>query len=146
VRTLREIQSTLTTIGAIPEFKSLLGRRTGKEQKELKQISAKLNNHSRITKRIRDCLGGHVLPGSVEKALNNLGPDSFGFFEVVRLARKTHFRMAEQLVVEILADGEPESQKAAKIESDVLVWAKLLPVVESLEKVVEIYLSARGYL
>lgn len=56
----------------------------------------------------------------------------------------THFKMAGEPVVEIFVAGVPESQKMSKLENDIRTLAELLPVVERLEKVLDMYAEARG--
>lgn len=146
VRTLWEIQGTLTTIRMSSEFKHMLSKRTSRERSELRQICAKLNAASKITKAIRDSLGGHVLQGAVEKALDNIPYDHFGILQVGKVIGRTHFKMAGELVAEIVTGGVPESEKLPKLQSDIRALAGLLPVVESLDQVLKIYIAERGLL
>lgn len=144
VRTLWEIQGTLTTIRANPEFKRILQRRSAKEQNQLKQISSKLNAAASLTKEIRNAMGGHVLPEAVTRALDNMSYDRWGVLEFGSVIGATHFKVAGELIAEMLVAGVPEKNKLVKLEADMKTMASLLPVVESLELVLEMYASARG--
>jgi hypothetical protein len=121
----------------------MLQKRSHKVRADLKQICAKLNAASAVTRTIRNALGGHILPQAVQTALNNIAYDRWGVLEVGRVSKDTHFKMAGDLVVEIFADGVPESQKSSKIEGDIGTLAELLPVVVQLEEVINIYLEER---
>src|SRR5260370_27128549 len=68
VRTLWEIQGTLTTIRTNPEFRRILQGRSPREQNQLKQILSKLNAAASLTKEIRNAMGGHVLPQAITRA------------------------------------------------------------------------------
>jgi len=70
VRTLWEIQGTLTTIRTNREFKRILQRRPQSEQNQIKRISSKLNAAASLTREIRNAMGGHVLPEAVTRALD----------------------------------------------------------------------------
>ncbi len=129
-----------------PEFKRMLKRESPREQRELSQISAKLNASASIVKELRNALGGHVLPESVAKAVDGMPHDKWGFLEVGRTIGATHFKMSMELVEEIFVAGVPENQKRAKLENDIETLANLLPVVERLEKVIVMYAAARSLL
>lgn len=144
VRTLWEIQGTLTTIRANPEFKRILQSRSGKEQNQLKQISSKLNAAASLTREIRNAMGGHVLPEAVTRALDNMPYDRWGVIEFGSVIGATHFKVAGELIAEMLVTGVPEGKKLAKLEADMKTMASLLPVVENLDLVLEMYASARG--
>lgn len=146
VRTLWEIQGALTMILRNPEFKRMIEKRPAKERAQLRDIAKRLNTASHLTKTVRDNIGGHVLHHAVQKALNNIPYDNVGMIEVGRTIKRTHFKMAGDIVAEIFADGEPEVSKLAKIEKDFQILAGLLPVIVRLEQVLEIYLSSRGLL
>lgn len=146
VRTLREIRGCLTRISMNKEFKYMLGTRSAKERRELSAICARLNSASAVTKGIRDSLGGHVLHSAVQKAVDNLDYDRWGLVEIGRVLDATHFKVAGELVAEILTDGAPEAEKVAKIEEDIRTLADLLPVVRRLDEVLHVYVEARGLL
>jgi len=144
VRTLWEIQGTLTTIRTNPEFKRILQRRSAKEQNQLKQISSKLNAAASLTREIRNAMGGHVLPEAVTRALDNMPYDRWGVIEFGSVIGATHFKVAGELIAEMLVAGVPEEKKLVKLEADIRTMASLLPVVQNLELVLEMYASARG--
>jgi hypothetical protein len=146
IRTLWEIQGTFTTIRMSPAFKQILSTRSSQEQRQLQQISSKLNAAALTTKSIRDSLGGHVLPQAVATSMNGMPYDRWGVLEVGRVIGTTHLKIAGELVSEMLVAGVPDDQRMAKMEKDIRAMAGLLPVVKSLELVLEMYAEARDLL
>jgi hypothetical protein len=144
IRTLWEIQGALTTIRMNAEFKRIFKKQSQRQQDELRHMSAKLNGAASIVRSLRDALGGHVLPESVAKAIDNMPYGKWGFLEVGRTIGATHFKIAMQLVEEMFVAGVPENQKRSKMENDIKALADLLPVVDRLEKVIVMYAVARG--
>jgi hypothetical protein len=144
VRTLWEIQGALTAIRSNAEFKQILQKRLVAEQNQLKQISSKLNAAASVTKEIRNAMGGHVLLEAVTRALENMPSDRWGVLEVGSVIGTTHFKMAGDLISEMLVAGVPENQRVRKLEENIRTMASLLPVVKSLELVFEMYTTARG--
>jgi hypothetical protein len=144
VRTLWEIQGALTAIRSNKEFKRILQKRSGAEQNQLKQISSKLNAAASLTREIRNALGGHVLLEAVTNALDNMPSDKWGVLEVGSVIGTTHFKMAGELIIEMQIAGVPENQRVAKIEENIRTMASLLPVVKSLELILEMYTTDRG--
>lgn len=144
IRTLWEIQGTLTTIRMNPEFKRILKKQSIQEQNDLSRICAKLNAAASLMKDLRNALGGHVLQEKVAEAIDNLADDRWGVLEVGSAIKGTHFKMAGDLVAEMFVAGVHETEKAAKTESDLKTLAELLPVVERLENVLVMYTDARG--
>jgi hypothetical protein len=144
VRTLWEIQGTLTTIRMNPEFKRILQKRSAKEQNQLQQISSKLNAAASLTRDIRNAMGGHVLPEAVTRALDHMSSDRWGVLEFGSVIGATHFKIAGELIVEMLVADIPENKKLAKLEADMKTMASLLPVIQSLELVLAMYADARG--
>lgn len=144
VRTLWEIQGTLTTIRTNREFKRILQRRPQSEQNQIKRISSKLNAAASLTREIRNAMGGHILPEAVTGALDSLSYDRLGVLEFGAVIGATHYKVAGELIAEMLVTGVPESHKLAKLEATMRTMANLLPVVESLELLLFIYATARG--
>jgi len=146
VRTLWEIQGALTTIRTNPEFKRILQKRPARVQDQLKQISSKLNAAASLTREIRNAIGGHVLPDAVTRALETMPSDTWGVLEVGSVIGATHFKMAGELIREILIAGVPDDQRMARLETSIRTMASLLPVVKNLELVLAMYADARGLL
>ncbi len=144
VRTLWEIQGTLTTIRTNPEFRRILQGRSPREQNQLKQILSKLNAAASLTKEIRNAMGGHVLPQAITRALDNMSSDRWGVLEFGSVIGSTHFKVAGELIAEMLVAGVPEDKKLEKLKADMKTMASLLPVIQNLELILEMYASARG--
>jgi len=146
VRTLWEIQGAFTAIRKNLEFQRILQKRSSKEQTQLAQISARLNAAASLTKEIRNSVGGHVLTKAVSRALSNMPSDKWGTLEVGSVIGTTHFKIAGELIAEMLVAGTPDHKKQEKMEADFRTMASLLPVVTSLELVLAMYVNARGLL
>ncbi len=144
VRTLWEIQGTLTTIRSNPELKRIFLRSSPTEQNLIKQISSKLNAAASLTKEIRNAMGGHVLPEAVNRTLDGLSSDRFGVIEFGAVIGATHFKVAGELIAEMLVTGVPEDQKLDTLKTKMKTMAGLLPVVQALEIMLAIYADARG--
>jgi|SRR6267154_2919001 len=144
VRTLWEIQGALTTIRTNSEFKRILQKRLAREQDQLKQISSKLNTAASLTKEIRNAMGGHVLPEAVALALETMPSDTWGVLEVGSVIGATHFKMAGELIREMLIAGVPDDQRVVRLETSIRTMASLLPVIKNLELVLAMYADARG--
>jgi hypothetical protein len=126
VRTLWEIQGTLTTIRSNPEFKRIFRGMSPKEQNTIRQISSRLNAAAAPTREIRNAMGGHVLPDAVSRALDNLAYERFGVLEFGAVIGTTHYKVAGELIAEMLVTGVPEKQKMAKLEATMRTMADLL--------------------
>ncbi|SRR5258708_2816713 len=144
VRTLWEIQGTLTTIRSNPEFKQIFRRSSPTEQNLIRQISSKLNAAASLTKEIRNAMGGHVLPEAVSRAVDGLSYDRHGVLEFGAVIGATHFKVAGELIAEMLVTGVPEDQRLPTLQAKMKTMAGLLPVVQALEVVLAIYADARG--
>ena len=144
VRTLWEIQGAFTTIRTNPEFKHILQKRSAKEQDQLKQISSKLNAAASLTREIRNAIGGHILPEAVTRALETMPSDTWGVLEVGSVLGTTHFKMAGELIREMLIAGVPDDQRVARLQTSIRTMASLLPVVQNMELVLAMYADARG--
>jgi hypothetical protein len=80
----------------------------------------------------------------VTNALDNMPSDKWGVLEVGSVIGTTHFKMAGELIIEMQIAGVPENQRVAKIEENIRTMASLLPVVKSLELILEMYTTDRG--
>ncbi len=144
VRTLWEIKGANTKIRMDPEFKNMLASQPLSEQTMLREITKKLDESAPILRKIRDRLGGHVLEGGLRDALDNMSRERLALFEVGAKIGTTHFKMAGELVAEVLGAGAPQDDCAAMIEHDMLAIAELLPIIDRMERIIFIYAVARG--
>jgi hypothetical protein len=143
VRTLWEIRRALETLFTLPEFKRLLREQPLRRKRKFDDLLKKLSAGQVIVKGIRDSLGGHVLQRSVEKALNSMSFDRWGYIEVGRTLRETHYKFAGELVGEILLAEVPEAQRVSEAERHFRMVAELLPVFELIDIIFSMYAGAR---
>ncbi len=125
------------------EFKKGLASRPSKERDEFKKLVKQLNAEQQLVKQLRDSLGGHVLEGAVQKALDGMHPERLGFFEVGKILNSTHYKFAIELVAEILVSGVPDNQRVARLEDVFSRLGALLPIIAITDQIVLTYLISR---
>jgi len=143
VKTVGEIRQTIDTLNMVPEFRSALKAQPPKRRKEFDRIVKKLAQEQLLVKKTRDSLGGHVLHQTVEQALNDMPLDTFSYIEVGRIAKKTHYRFAAELVVEMLLAGVPQEKREVETERHFQTIADLLPVFTLTDIILTMYAGAR---
>ena len=143
VRTLLEIRKALETLNTIPEFKKALRKSPKVWQEKFAQMTKKLKQAETLVEETRNLLGGHVLQRGVEKALDNMDVERWGFIEAGRTLKQTHYKFAGELVGEILLAGVPEEKRMAELETHFQTIADLLPVYELSDIILTIYADHR---
>jgi hypothetical protein len=144
VRTLWEIRKTIETLNTVPQFKKVLKTQKPATKKQFEEMVRKLEKHQSLVQNMRDSLGGHVLQRTVEQALNDMPLDKYGYIEVGRTLKETHYRFASELVTEMLLAGVPESHQQAEAVRHFQTVAKLLPVFALTDVILTMYVNARG--
>jgi len=94
VRTMWEIQGANTVIRSNPMFKKMLAKCSARDQRQLKEITRKLNVAAPLVERLRNALGGHVDADYVATALREMEWERFGFLEVGQKIKETHYQFA----------------------------------------------------
>jgi hypothetical protein len=143
VRTLWEIRRTIETLNTVPEFKKIFKTQPLAWRTKFERMVRQLEKHQVLVQNVRNSLGGHVLQRTVEEALNGMPWDKFSYIEVGRVERKTHYRFAGELVLEMLLAGVPEDKREDEIKRVFRTTAKLLPVFELTGIILTMYVSAR---
>jgi hypothetical protein len=143
VKTVWEIRKTIETLNTVPEFKTVLKRQPIGWQKQFADMVNLLNKHERLVEDIRNSLGGHVLFRSVEQALDGMSFESFGYIEVGEIEKKTHYRFANDLVLEMMLQGVDEQKRLEEITRHFRSVADLLPVFALTGVLFTIYADAR---
>ena len=85
-----------------------------------------------------------MLPEAVTRALETMPSDTWGVLEVGSVLGTTHFKMAGELIREMLIAGVPDDQRVARLQTSIRTMASLLPVVQNMELVLAMYADARG--
>ena len=145
-RTMFEIASAISILQQQPEFKRILAQQSAADKTEFHSMVRGFNAKHALVKSIRNSIGGHVQQRSVEGALNDCDSDRASFFEVGQKRRNVRYRFAGEILVAILVAGIPDSEQASRSEKDLRSLAELLPALSVVDKIVEMYLEARGFL
>jgi hypothetical protein len=145
IRTLMEIFGVVQGMQSNAEFKRILAKRPRAERLELQQFIKQINVAHVLVKKLRNSIGGgHVQHGDVQAMLDDIGFGRWGFFEAGELVKDTHFKFAGELVAATMAVGIPEAHQVEQLEADIKQISELLPVVVMMEKLLLMYVEARG--
>lgn len=147
VRTLREIESGIHMLMSDPQFKGLLAAQEPERQKEFAEHIALMNKAIKVVNEVRNEICGHVLETAVQETLNDIsGSDVFGFLEIGPTLRRTYFRFAGELIIQMLVRGVPEADKENAFMEK---WEKISGLFNSfalIERVLNIYATDRRLL
>jgi hypothetical protein len=144
VKTIWEIRKTIETLNTIPEFKQVLQKQPVAWRKQYDKMVKLLNKHSALVEDIRNSLGGHVLFRTVEEALDGMSFDSFDYIEVGEIEKRTHYRFANSLVLEMVLKGVAEEKRLEEISRHFRSVADLLPVFALTGILFTIYADTRN--
>jgi hypothetical protein len=144
VKTIWEIRKTIETLNTIPEFRRVLQKQPIRWQKQYAKMVALLNKHATLVEDMRNSLGGHVLFRTVEKALDGMSFDSFSYIEVGEIEKHTHYRFANDLVLEMMLHGIDEQKREEEIRRHFRGVADLLPVFVLTGILFVVYADARN--
>lgn len=145
-RTLMEIQGGVRKLLGDKDFKALLHKQSPEVKREfgrLARLSAKVHP---ILKEIRNDICGHVLEDAVQEALEEISMDGFGFMEIGRTLKESHFKFTGELVVNILVRGVPEKEKAKVLGEKMETIADLFSLFALIERILSMYIEERGLL
>lgn len=146
VKTIWEIRKTFETLNTIPEFKRVLQKQPVAWQKQYSKMVKLLNRHATLVEDVRNSLGGHVLSRTVEQALDGMSFDSFDYIEVGEMEKRTHYRFANSLVLEMVLKGVDQEKRLEEISRHFRTVADLLPVFTLTGILFTVYADARKLL
>jgi hypothetical protein len=146
VKTIGEIRQTFEMLNAIPEFRSAFKGQPPIWKAKFDRIVRKLSEERLLVKRLRDALGGHVLQQTVAEALNKVSTEAFSYIEVAALAKKTHYRFANDLVRQMMLADAPETMWEGELRRGYRTTAELLPVFEVTDIIFTVYANSRNLL
>jgi hypothetical protein len=145
IRTLYEIFRVVDAMQRNPEFRRILEKHPSAAQRDVKTLMQQINKNRQLVGRLRNSIGGgHVQRSDVQRMLNNLDPDAFGFIEIGDRLEGTHFKFVGELVAATMVADIPQTDKVAKLEADVRQISQMLPIVVEMEKFLTMYLDSRG--
>jgi hypothetical protein len=144
IRTLMEIQSGIQRLLSDKDFKDLLYKQSPEVKREFGRLARVIAHAHPILKEIRNDICGHVLESAVQEALEEINLDSFGFMEIGRVLKKSHFKFAGELVASILVKGVAENQKAKVLGEKMEKIADALDAFALVERILFMYAEDRG--
>jgi len=147
IRTLREIEAGIQRLLSDPKFKILLARRKSDIQKEFAEHAALMNEGIQVVNEVRNEICGHVLESAVQGVLDEIGgSDVFGFLEIGPTMRRTYFKFAGELVLQVLVRGVPEVDKHKAFIEKLEKIGNLFRAFTLIERALYIYMEDRGLL
>jgi hypothetical protein len=116
IRTQMELSGAIQTLLKTTEFKELLAKAPKETQKAFDEAATVLAKAHPVAKDVRNDICGHVLEKAVQEALDRIAVDAWGFLDVGKIAKQTHYKFAGELVAEILLKGVTMEERR-RIES-----------------------------
>jgi hypothetical protein len=145
-RTLMEIQSGIQRLLSDKDFKALLHRQSPEVKREFGRLARVMAQVHPILKDIRNDICGHVREDAVQEALEEISLDSFGFLEIGRILKESHFKFAGELVASILVRGAAENGKAKVLGEKMAKIADAFGAFALIERILLMYIEDRGLL
>jgi hypothetical protein len=147
IRTLREIEAGIQRLLSDPQFKVLLARQKSGIQKEFAEHAALMNAGIHVLNEVRNEICGHVLESAVQGVLDEIGgSDVFGLLEIGPTMRRTYFKFAGELVIQVLVRGAPEADKHKVFIEKLEKIGNLFRAFSLIERALYIYMEDRGLL
>ena len=146
IRTQMELSGAVQVLLKSPEFEQLLSRATQEIQKAFREAASVIGKAHPIAKDVRNDICGHVREQAVQAALEVIDPDSWGFLDVGRIAKQTHYKFAGELIAEILLKGVSREERAKIESSKFATIAELTEIFSLIELCVLLYAEDRRLL
>src|SRR5713226_2465324 len=146
VRTEMELSGAIQTLLNEPEFRNLLAKEPREIQNDFQEAAQAIGKAHTLAKDVRNDICGHVREAAVQEALERIDPASWGFLDLSKIAKHTHYKFAGELTAAILLKGVNEEERR-KVESN--KWATiadLVPLFALIERCVLIYAEDRKLL
>jgi hypothetical protein len=133
----------LPCFGKIPIFGIFTEKFDAEKYKKLSDHTKELEKNLTELKRIRDALGGHVLPQAVAKALETMDLDETGKFEIGQKIKDTHLGFAGNICAAMLLQDVPENDRDTYL---IKVTKLNEATLEIISEVLTAYLERKGLL
>lgn len=146
VRTLMEVSGAMQTLLNSREFGDLLAKAPKKTQDLFSEAASIIGKAHPIAKEVRNDICGHVLEKAVQEALERMDPDSWGFFEVGKILKTTHYKFAGEVTAEILLKGVTKEERRKIESSKFAMIADLVPIFSLIDHCLLMYLEDRKLL
>ena len=144
LRTLLEIDSVVTKLDSLAEFKATLASQPPEVREQFRSLLKEFQTQHAFLKGLRNDVGGHVSYPKMEEALKSMRADHQGFLHVGETLGETHYGFAGELVLEMMQVGVPEEERPAAYERMLSEAVKLVPVFSMMDTVISMYAKARG--
>jgi hypothetical protein len=147
IKTLREIEAGIQRLLSDSQFKALLARQKSDMKEGFAKHAALMNENIRVLNEVRNEVCGHIQEGAAQETLNEIvGRDAFGFLEMGPTMRRTYFKFAGELVLQILVRGVPEAEKHKVFIEKMEKIGNLFSSFSLIERALFIYMEDRGLL
>ena len=146
IRTQMELSGAIQTLLKSQEFKKLLSKAPSETQKAFREAARAIGKAHPIAKDVRHDICGHVQERAVQEALEQLDLDSWGFLDVGKIARRTHYKFAGELTTEILLKGVTQEERRKIESSKFAIIADMVPTFALIEHCLLMYAEDRKLL
>ncbi len=142
LRTLFEVRGAILVLVKNKEFVQHYEKWDKPRFQELKDFLAELEKNLSEFKRIRDAIGGHVLPQAITKALDTMDYDEIGKYELGRTMKETHFGFAGTICAQILLQDIPKKEKEEHLQR---IFTLNMRTTQVITDVFTAYIQNRGF-
>jgi len=146
VRTQIELSGAVQVLLKDSEFKTLLAKESRQIQSDFRKAARAISRAHPIAKDVRNDICGHVREKAVQEALETIDPGAWGFLDLSRIAKHTHYKFAGELTAAILLKGVSDEEKSKIRSSKWETIAELVPVFALIERCLLIYAQDRKLL
>lgn len=146
VRTQIELSGAIQVLLKNPEFKGLLAKESAKIQRDFRKAARAIGRAHPLAKEVRNDICGHVKEKAVQEVLETIDPGAWGFLDISKIAKSTHYKFAGELTAAILLKGVSEEEKSKIKSSKWETIAELVPAFALIERCVLIYAENRKLL
>jgi hypothetical protein len=146
VRTQIELSGAIQVLLRNEEFKDLLAKEPAEIQRDFRKAARAIGRAHPLAKEVRNDICGHVREKAVQEVLETIDPGAWGFLDISKIAKNTHYKFAGELTAAILLKGVSDEDKAKIRSSKWETIAELVPVFALIERCLLIYAQDRRLL
>src|SRR6266478_4816091 len=146
VRTQIELSGAIQVLLNNDEFKNLLAKEPEEIQRDFRKAARAIGRAHPLAKDVRNDICGHVREKAVQEVLETIDPGAWGFLDISKIAKHTHYKFAGELTAAILLKGVSEEEKSKIQSSKWETIAELVPAFALIERCVLIYAEDRKLL
>jgi hypothetical protein len=143
VRTLMEIDSAIHGLRSNAEFVTLLEAQPTQVQEQFGRLFKAMEEAHNIVKHTRNTICGHVKHSAVQQALEGMDHARWGFLDVGRTLKETHYKFAAEIAIEMLLIGVSEKEREEILQSQLIKIAELFPAFALTDHILSMYIQSR---